>query len=539
MTSSKQTAMPGCASITAPRARRSLPRVAAGARRMLLARLLLWGAARALAAFAMAFLMRDVIAAADEGDAMLAVAGLAGTGIALLLLRVRERVDAERLGQDYVMKTRLRLFARLAAAPARDAGGARLGITMNRMVGDLGALKNWVSRGLAQIIVAGVSLLGALAALAMVAPAAVWPMVGLAVVVVVTIIGLMPALRRSVREMRHQRGRLAAHLGDVLPALSSVVHAGQTRREWRRMRARSRVLADASVSRAGITSLTTALPDAVFPLGVALLVYLSVTGALALPELVSAMALLGLTMASLRDIVRAWSYRVAFDAARERLLRLLSGPMLPRPSRPSDLCSDVPLALEFRALRHGVLERLDLRIEAGERVALVGATGCGKSTLLALAARLCDPEAGEVRLGGDCMTSIAPESLASVVRLVSPDLSLLRGTVRSNIGYGAAADDVEAAARTCAVDAACLDRKVHDGARNLPAGLAARVRLARAVAARPRVLLVDDPALLADASGRDALRRVIETARATIVVAGDGARSLGMDRAVCLGGAAP
>lgn len=513
-----------------PQVRRTLPRIAAGARRPLLARLLGWGMARALAAFAVAALMRQVMGGAGAGDAALTVAGLAGVGIALLALRVRERVDAERLGQDYVMKTRLRLFARLAAAPMRDAARPRLGTTMNRMISDLAALKNWVSRGVAQLILASVSLLGAVAALATLAPAAAWPMAVLAVCIVAAVAGLTPLLRRRVRAVRRRRGRLAGHLGDVLPALATVVHCGEIRREWRRMRGHSRALADASVSRSAVVSLSTALPDAAFPMGVAILVYQSLTGALAWEALVGALALLGLVTASLREMARAWSHRVAFEEARERLLDLLSMPVLQRPARPAALVGSGPLPLELRRVRHGPLRGMDMRLEGGERVALTGAAGSGKSTLLALAARLCDPDSGLVLLGERPAASLAPEELARAVRLVSPHLPLLRGTVGSNIAYGARdGAAVKYAARLCALDAACLARAVEEGGGNLPGSLRARIGLARAVAACPRLLLLDDPALLGDGPGRAVLGRVLRGARATVVVAGSGADSIGVD----------
>lgn len=107
----------------------SLPRIIAGPRRFWLARLLVNGIGQAGAAFLIAWLTRQTLAAGRSGSLTLEafpyeiLAGLALIGLLILGLRVLEQVDAERLGQDYVMKVRLALYQRMAAVPQRLAGG--------------------------------------------------------------------------------------------------------------------------------------------------------------------------------------------------------------------------------------------------------------------------------------------------------------------------------------------------------------------------------------------------------------------------------
>ena len=147
----------------------NLPRLLSGPRRALMIRLLLNGVAQAASAFAMAWLLREAMSGLRTGapagtPSWQIIGGLVLAALVILGLRVREQIDAERLGQDYVMKTRLRLFQRLAAAPARTERPARFGLTMTRMITDLNGLRNWVSMGVARMAVSSVSIVGSFAA---------------------------------------------------------------------------------------------------------------------------------------------------------------------------------------------------------------------------------------------------------------------------------------------------------------------------------------------------------------------------------------
>ena len=141
----------------------SFPRVLAGRRRALVAKLVANGLAQAGATLGGARALHAALAAEAARPELLGA--LAVSGAALLALRVHAAGVAERLGQDYVTRVRLRIFEAAAARPARGAPN-RTGVTMTRVISDLGSLRRWVSDGLARSVVAVVTLAGALAALA-------------------------------------------------------------------------------------------------------------------------------------------------------------------------------------------------------------------------------------------------------------------------------------------------------------------------------------------------------------------------------------
>jgi ABC-type multidrug transport system fused ATPase/permease subunit len=522
----------------------SLPRVVAGGRRPLMARLLLNGVAQAGAAFAIAWLARGALEApgaaseaAPEARA-LRVAGLVIAGLLLLALRALERVDAEHLGQDYVTRVRLRLFERIAALPLRREQAGRFGLTMTRMVSDLNSLRRWVSVGVARMSVATVSVCGILAALAYFDRVAAAVAGGLLALSAVVALGLTPALREQVREARRRRGRLAGNVGEKIFAFGTVRHHGGTRRELRRLRRQSRRMTRALVRRMRLSGLLRSLPDAVFPLAIAVLVFLvGIEGAaLSRGDLVVTLLLLGMFTAPVRDLAQAWDYRLSFLEGRRRIEQSLSSPRIRESARAVALPGAGPIGVAFRDVRvEGVLDALTAAAEPGDRVLVTGATGSGKSTLLALAARLFDPDAGEVAFDGISLRRLTLTCVEEGVRLVSPELPLLRGSVAENIAYGIDADApecVERVASWCGLGASCetlprgLDTRIEEKGKNLPAGLRARVALARALAAEPRLLLIDDPLFGADPEALAALRSALRHTDATCLLVGSGSLAL-------------
>jgi ABC-type multidrug transport system fused ATPase/permease subunit len=510
-----------------------------------MARLLLNGVGQACAAFAIAWLARGALsapaAASGEGAEAraLRVAGLALAGLALLALRALERVDAEHLGQEYVTKVRLRLFERIAALPLRRerAGRAdRFGLTMTRMVSDLNSLRRWVSVGVARMSVASVAVCGILAALTYFDRVAAALAGGLLLSSAAVALGLTPALREQVRESRQRRGRLAGNVGEKIFAFGTVRHHGGTRRELRRLRRQSRRMTRALVRRMRLSGVLRALPDAVFPLAIAALVFLvGVEGAaLSRGDLVVTLLLFGMFTAPVRDLAQAWDYRLSFLEGRRRIEQILSIPRLRESSRAQELPGAGPIGVAFRDVQvEGVLNGVSAAAAPGERVLVTGPTGSGKSTLLALAARLFDPDAGEVTYDGIPLRKLMLACVESQVRLVSPELPLLQGSVAENIAYGADADAsewVEQVAEWCGLGASCealprgLDTRVEEKGGNLPAGLRTRVALARALAARPRLLLIDDPLFAVDPEALAALRSALRHTEATCLLVGsDGA----------------
>ncbi|OHV32470.1 ABC transporter [Pseudofrankia sp. EUN1h] len=192
------------------------------------------------------------------------------------------------------------------------------------------------------------------------------------------------------------------------------------------------------------------------------------------------------------------------------------------------------------------LRGVDLRVRAGETVALVGETGAGKSTVMKLLARFYDPDAGAVRVDGQDLRAFDLTGFRQQLGYVPQEAFLFTGTIRDNIAYGrpgATDAEVEAAARAVGAHdfvAALPGGYLHEVAergRSLSAGQRQLIALARAELVDPAVLLLDEATsnldLATEARVAAAMQR-ISRARTTILIAHRLQTARGADRIVVL-----
>jgi ABC-type multidrug transport system ATPase subunit len=159
-----------------------------------------------------------------------------------------------------------------------------------------------------------------------------------------------------------------------------------------------------------------------------------------------------------------------------------------------------------------VLDSLDAGIPEGA-TAIVGPSGAGKSTLLRLLNRLADPDRGEIAYRGRPLGACEPLALRREVGLVPQLPALLEGTVESNLRYAAelAGEPLELTETLghAGLDPAFAGRDV----KKLSVGEQQRAMLARALAQRPRVLLLDEPTSALDHAARDTIEAALAELR--------------------------
>jgi len=168
-----------------------------------------------------------------------------------------------------------------------------------------------------------------------------------------------------------------------------------------------------------------------------------------------------------------------------------------------------------------VLKDVTLSIEAGRRVAILGATGSGKTTLLSLIPRFYDVTSGCLRVDGHDVRTMDVGDLRRQIGIVFQESFLFSNTVRANIAFGhpgATPEQVERAGRLAAAHEFIqalpqgYDTVLREGGMNLSGGQRQRLAIARALLLDPPILLLDDPTAAVDAETEDEIMQAIEQA---------------------------
>ena len=194
-------------------------------------------------------------------------------------------------------------------------------------------------------------------------------------------------------------------------------------------------------------------------------------------------------------------------------------------------------AVAFEGVRFGygpeiaALDGIDLKIGAGETVALVGPSGAGKTTVLNLIPRFYDVDEGAIRIDGNDLREVTLSSLRSGIALVSQEITLFDDTVRANIAYGrpgASEDDIVEAARNAGADDFIRELPngydTHVGGRglNLSGGQRQRLSIARAMLKDAPILLLDEATSALDTESERHVQAALDRlkrGRTTLVIA--------------------
>jgi ATP-binding cassette subfamily B protein len=434
-----------------------------------------------------------------------------------------------RVGQAMLLTLRRRVFTHVQRLPLSFHERYTSGKTISRLTSDVEALAELLDEGLDNLVTALFSVLT----------------IGVVLIVLDPPLGLVallgfPALfwvarwfqRNSTAAYRRTRERIAALIVQFTETFGGIRAVQAFRREPRNdelygalneanREAHDRAFWLIAVFVPAVTLIGNLVTVAVLGYG-ALRV---MDGALAVGTLVSFLLYLRRFFDPLQDVAMFYNSYQSATAALEKLSGVLEErPTVPEPADP------VPLRrargeVVFDGVRFGytdrvVLPHLDLRIPAGETLALVGATGAGKSTLARLAARFYDPTDGTVRLDGVPLDGLSDADLRRAVVMVTQESFLFSGTVADNIAFGrpgAARTEIEDAARAIGAHEFIsalpdgYDTDVRRRGGRLSAGQRQLVSFARAFLADPAVLILDEATSSLDVPSERLVQRALRT----------------------------
>ncbi|WP_233199401.1 ABC transporter ATP-binding protein [Cryobacterium sp. M23] len=455
------------------------------------------------------------------------------------------------LGPGTHIEARMRnaLYARLQDLPVTFHDKWPSGQLLSRAVSDLNLIRRWISFGLVLLIVNVVTVV--IGAAILVSMNWILGLIFLICSVPLWIVGYLFEEKYSVvaRRSQDQAGDLATAVEESVHGIRVLKAFGRGKFALKNFSDQAESLRGTEIEKAraiaGIWLWLLMIPDVAFALCLVAGVWLAGQGEFSVGGLVAFFA----TATVLRWPIESVGFLLSmtFDArtATDRFFDVLDAPnAITDPEHPVTV--DRPrgrLAFENVHFRYpdspsrfpDLLDGVDLVLEPGETMALVGLTGSGKSTLTALTTRLYDVTEGAVTLDGVDVRSLGREELRRHLSMAFEDATLFSASVRDNVLLGRP----EWAERSSEADAALeealmvaqagfahdlpegVDTLVGEEGMSLSGGQRQRIALARAVAAKPAVLVLDDPLSALDVNTESlveaALREVLSATTALIV----------------------
>ncbi|MFE9184410.1 ABC transporter ATP-binding protein [Micromonospora haikouensis] len=466
---------------------------------------------------------------------------LLGLAEALLIFIRRWAQTSSSVGMEATI--RADIYAHLQRLPAGFHDRWQTGQLLSRVTSDLSVIRRFLSFGLLFLVLNLVTYVAVVVLLVRLHPT-------LGLLVAASAVPLFLISRRfgryyhaASRRMQDQQGDVATLVEETAQGLRTMKAYGRGPELAARFADGARALHDTGVAKSGLLARTSALFDLVpnLTLGVVLVAgaVAAARGALTIGELVAFVSLQLMLIWPVQSL--GWIIANGQEAATaaDRIQEVLDTEpaIVDAPHAVGLARAGVRgrLAFEGVSFRYPgtpapVLRGIDLTVEPGETLALVGATGVGKSTLLSLVPRLHDVSAGRITLDGHDVRDLRLASLRRLVGVAFEEPTLFSMSVWENLTLGrpdADADEVRAALALAQADFAYelpwgLATRVGEQGLTLSGGQRQRLALARAVLGRPALLVLDDPLSALDvhteALVEAALRRVLRDTTALLVV---------------------
>jgi ABC-type multidrug transport system fused ATPase/permease subunit len=506
-----------------------------------------FAAASMLAGVAIPWLSGHAVKAIGRGsrhDLVLFALLVAAAGLARLSLSVARRLVAGRVSLGVEYDLRARLYAHLQSLELGFFDRQQTGQLMSRVTVDLQAVRFFLGYGLIFIAQSALTLVLAASIMLVLDPGLA--LLALAPVPFVIAVAFRYGRRSrpAMQEVQQRIAELTAEAEENVSGVRVVKAFAREERQLGRFRRQTGRVFDQAMYTTRLQATYAPLIGFLPNLGLAAVLLVGGRQVIAHPTaghlggftsfylyvlmLMGPMRTLGYMLgAAQRATASGGRIFQVLDRA-PRIVAPADAPPLPAGSGRVELRG---VSLTYEGSTRPALHDVDLTVEAGSTVALVGGTGAGKTALVSLLPRLYDASRGAVLIDGADVRTVDPGSLRREIAIVTDDPFLFSATVHDNVAYArpdATRAEVEAAARRAHADG--FVRELPDGydtligerGLTLSGGQRQRIAIARALLANPRILVLDDATSSVDATTeqeiKQALREVME-GRTTFVIA--------------------
>jgi ABC-type multidrug transport system fused ATPase/permease subunit len=509
----------------------------------------LWGSlAFAWAAMGMTvlipWLIGEAVNAIKEGnkpDLLPLALAIIGAGILRLGLTVVRRVVAGKVSLAVEFDLRQQFYAHLQRLDLGFFDSQQTGQLMSRATVDLQSIRFFLGYGL--IFITQNLLTITLAAVVMIAINPVLALVALipAPFVILAATKYSQISRPAQQEVQQRIAELTAEAEENVSGIRIVkAFAREEHQLHRFQRVVARVF-DQSIYTTRVQAFFSPLIGLLPQIGIALVLLVggreAIDGSLSPGAFVAFYFYVAMLAGPMRSLGMALGMAQRAVASGNRMFEILDRePAIQSPpGAPALPAGDGSVELRGVTLRYGdaapALSEVNLDVEAGKTVALVGPSGAGKTSLVGLVARLYDPGEGTVLVDGTDVRDVDIESLRSQIAFVADDSFLFTASVAENIAYAhqeASLEQIEAAARRAQADGFIrtlpdgYETRVGERGLTLSGGQRQRVAIARALLADPRILILDDATSSVDATTEAEIKKGLREAmagRTTLIIA--------------------